>query len=140
MLFISSALIVGLIVSVSGFSLKSGNSFRVSNRKGCGTRSLTCSMDILAGLSIAAALNTAPLQMNPITSFPIAATEVREGLYKDYTVEVDTTKKDDIRSTYKTAEQTEDSKDKYWAILGVLLFGSFVIPMVQYYWYVAEED
>eukprot|EP00607_Mallomonas_marina_P004649 CAMPEP_0182427178 /NCGR_PEP_ID=MMETSP1167-20130531/15246_1 /TAXON_ID=2988 /ORGANISM="Mallomonas Sp, Strain CCMP3275" /LENGTH=97 /DNA_ID=CAMNT_0024609193 /DNA_START=222 /DNA_END=515 /DNA_ORIENTATION=- len=97
-------------------------------------------MDILAGLSIAAALNTAPLQMNPITSFPIAATEVREGLYKDYTVEVDTTKKDDIRSTYKTAEQTEDSKDKYWAILGVLLFGSFVIPMVQYYWYVAEED
>lgn len=29
---------------------------------------------------------------------------------------------------------------QYWALFAVLVFGSFVIPMVQYYWYVAEED
>ncbi len=29
---------------------------------------------------------------------------------------------------------------QYWALFGVLLAGSFIIPMVQYYWYVAEED
>lgn len=29
---------------------------------------------------------------------------------------------------------------QYWAIFAVLVAGSFIIPMAQYYWYVAEED
>ena len=75
------------------------------------------------------------------SSMTLAKAEKVQGMYKEYEVDI----KDDsyldknIRG-YKTAEETDDSKTKYWAILGVLLFGSFVIPMVQYYWYVAEED
>lgn len=37
-----------------------------------------------------------------------------------------------------TAEATEGNKNKYVAILTVLLIGSAVIPMVQYYWYGAS--
>lgn len=37
-----------------------------------------------------------------------------------------------------TSEATEGNKNKYVAILTVLLIGSAVIPMVQYYWYVAS--
>lgn len=38
-----------------------------------------------------------------------------------------------------TAEATEGNKSKYVTILTVLLIGSAVIPMVQYYWYVKDE-
>lgn len=96
----------------------------------------------LIGLSIALQLNTASMN-SPLTSrsMPVAATEVRQGLYKEYTVEkVDDRFKDANTKTYKTADETEDNKTKYWAILGVLLAGSFIIPMVQYYWYVADDD
>jgi len=72
---------------------------------------------------------------------PVAVTEVKQGMYKEYTVEkVDDSALDEFRRGYKTAEETDDSKTKYWTILAVLVFGSFAIPMVQYYWYVAEED
>jgi hypothetical protein len=29
---------------------------------------------------------------------------------------------------------------KYTALLGVLVVGSFVIPMAQYFWYVRDDD
>jgi hypothetical protein len=47
---------------------------------------------------------------------------------------------DNAKSGFKTAEETGESKSKYWTILAVLVAGSFIIPMVQYYWYIAEED
>jgi hypothetical protein len=72
---------------------------------------------------------------------PIAASETKQGMYKEYTVETrDDKYLDEIKRGYKTAQETDDSKDKYWVILAVLVAGSFIIPMVQYYWYVAEED
>lgn len=72
---------------------------------------------------------------------PIAALETKQGMYKEYTVEkVDDSQLDKNIKAYKTAEETEESKTKYWAILGVLIAGSFIIPMAQYYWYVADED
>lgn len=49
-------------------------------------------------------------------------------------------KLDDPSSNFKTADQTEEGKGKYWTIFAVLLFGSFFIPMAQYYMYVDEED
>ena len=53
---------------------------------------------------------------------------------------IHSTQLDTVKRNYKTAEETDDSKGKYWVILGVLLFGSFTIPMIQYYWYVADDD
>lgn len=75
------------------------------------------------------------------SSMAVAVTETKQGMYREYTIE----RKDDSFldknvKTYKTAEETEDSKSKYWAILAVLLAGSFIIPMVQYYWYVADDE
>ena len=71
----------------------------------------------------------------------MAKVETKQGMFRDYTVETtDDSYLDVVKRGYKTADETEDSKGKYWAILGVLLFGSFSIPMAQYYWYIAEED
>ena len=74
---------------------------------------------------------------------------------------------DDARGTFKTVKETKKGKNKYVAVrrtnilhllkhpslvskcssicvtagqvLGVLLIGSFVIPMLQYFWYVRED-
>ena len=111
---------------------------------------MTAIFDGLAALSLSQHLNSASLNTNLMTSrsdlmtsrsFPVAAKETVQGMYKEYTVDrVDDSALDEVRRGYKTAEETDDSKTKYWAILAVLVFGSFAIPMVQYYWYVAEED
>ena len=92
-------------------------------------------------MGIAAALNTQSASPAFLSrSFQVAKVETKQGMYKEYTVDItDDSALDDARSTFKTAEQTDESKNKYWAIFAVLLFGSFVIPMAQYYWYVADE-
>lgn len=73
--------------------------------------------------------------MNPTymrQSFPVSVVETKQGMYKEYTVErVDDSALDQFRRGYKTAEETEEGKNKYWAILAVLVAGSFVIPMVR---------
>lgn len=43
-------------------------------------------------------------------------------------------------STFKKKEDTEEGRDKYVSVLAVLLAGSFIIPMVQYWWYVRDDD
>ena len=104
---------------------------------------MTALLDGLASMGLAAQLNHASVDSSMFSgrSFPVAVTETKQGMYKEYTVDrVDDSALDRNVKGYKTAEETDDSKNKYWAILGVLIFGSFVIPMVQYYWYVAEED
>lgn len=104
---------------------------------------MTAVFDGLAGIGFAHQLNSASINpaMLSSRSFPVAVTETVQGMYKEYTVDrIDDSALDEVRRGYKTAEETDDSKSKYWAILGVLTVGSFVIPMVQYYWYVAEED
>lgn len=96
----------------------------------------------LAELALASKLSiSTPMKLNNMNTLPIAKTVTKEGMYGSYTVDiVDDSKLDQVKRSYKTAEETEDSKQKYWIVLGVLLFGSFTIPMVQYYWYVADED
>eukprot|EP01038_Epipyxis_sp_PR26KG_P016457 gene16457-22443_t len=110
-----------------------------------GVKELRAVLDVFAGLSLANQLNSA--QLNPSylsgssSSMTVAVLETKQGLYKEYTVEkVDDSALDEFKRGYKTAEETDESKNKYWAILAVLIGGSFVIPMVQYYWYVADED
>ncbi|KAJ1406430.1 hypothetical protein B484DRAFT_456826 [Ochromonadaceae sp. CCMP2298] len=94
-------------------------------------------------MAIANQLNSAPMHRNFLSSssMPVAVAVTQQGMYKEYTVDkIDDSALDQIKRSYKTAEETDDSKNKYWTILAVLVGGSFIIPMVQYYWYVAEED
>jgi hypothetical protein len=135
---------------------------------------MTAFMDVLAGLSVAAQLHSAPLNPSPAAfatqSMMLAKEELRSGMYKEYTVDVpeQSNTLDDVRKGYKTAAETDEGKTKvrlifppppphlqrslraphvspppafaqYWAIFAVLVAGSFIIPMAQYYWYVAEE-
>lgn len=46
---------------------------------------------------------------------------------------------DNAASTFKSAKATAKGKNKYVGVLGVLIVGSFVIPMLQYFWYVRED-
>ena len=50
---------------------------------------------------------------NRMSSLTVAVTETKQGLYKEYVVDkVDDRYLDDARSTYKTADQTEENKTK----------------------------
>ena len=69
----------------------------------------------------------------------VAEKVVREGLYKDYEVDL-IQEVDDARSTFKEAKETKSKKGKYTALLAVLVMGSFIIPMAQYFWYVKDDD
>jgi len=54
-------------------------------------------------------------------------------------VEVKEQAVDNAASTFKSAKATAKGKNKYVGVLGVLIVGSFVIPMLQYFWYVRED-
>ncbi|KAL9183652.1 hypothetical protein ACHAXT_004508 [Thalassiosira profunda] len=70
----------------------------------------------------------------------VAERVTREGLYKEYDVDVGDQVFDDARSTYKSAKETKGKKGKYTALIAVLVVGSFIIPMAQYFWYVRDDD
>jgi len=76
----------------------------------------------------------------PTSTIAKTRTITREGLYGDYTVEIvdEPNPADDARSTFKSRAQTKKGKNKYLGLFVVLLFGSFVIPMMQYFWYVRD--
>jgi len=106
--------------------------------------------------------------MTPIFSSSNVISEkvVREGLYGEYEVDL-TQQYDDARSTYKSAKETKSKKGtlisrdsgsltchaltthrgmilyitgKYTAILAILIVGSFIVPMAQYWWYVKDDN
>merc|ERR1712157_159385 len=83
----------------------------------------------------------ATTMMSPFESSSTTISEkvTRSGLYKDYEVDIEQ-QVDDARSTFKGKGETKKKKGKYTALLGVLVFGSFVIPMAQYFWYVRDDD
>lgn len=72
----------------------------------------------------------------------IAEKVVREGMYKEYEIDVESTTQsvDKADSTFKSAKETKSKKGKYTALLAVLIVGSFIIPMAQYFWYVRDDD
>merc|ERR1719354_424446 len=70
----------------------------------------------------------------------VAEKVVKEGLYRDYEIDVTEATTDDARSTFKSAKETKSKKGKYTALLAILVVGSFIIPMAQYFWYVRDDD
>jgi hypothetical protein len=100
------------------------------------------------------------------SSTMVAEKVIREGVYGEYSVDVQPQKYDDARSTYKSATETKSKKGKltysiitlslfdkltfshcfllrqgkYTALLAILIVGSFIIPMAQYFWYVRDDD
>jgi len=70
----------------------------------------------------------------------VAVKETREGVYGSYEVDVAPQSYDDARSTFKPAKEVKSKKGKYTALIAVLVVGSFIIPMAQYFWYVKDDD
>merc|ERR1712127_834171 len=70
----------------------------------------------------------------------VAERVTREGIYGEYDVDLGEQTYDDARSTYKSAKETKTKKGKYTALIAVLVVGSFIIPMAQYFWYVRDDD
>lgn len=73
--------------------------------------------DALAGLTIAAQLNSASISRAPTSfmsqSMAIAKVETRQGMYKEYSVDVTEDKSlDEGKRGYKTAAETDESKNK----------------------------
>merc|ERR1712127_59723 len=80
-----------------------------------------------------------PAFVNSASSITLSEKVTRSGMYEDYTIDIEQ-QVDDARSTYKPAKETKSKKGKYTAIIGVLVMGSFVIPMGQYFWYVRDDN
>eukprot|EP00536_Pseudo-nitzschia_multiseries_P002913 jgi/Psemu1/284060/fgenesh1_pg.41_\ len=104
-------------------------------------------VNTMAAIAIGSSVLSTPviadaMDMQPVfsTTNIVARTEVREGLYQEYEVEVEDQTLDDARSTFKSAKETKSKKGKYTAILAILVVGSFIIPMAQYFWYVRDDD
>mmetsp|Transcript_17769 Transcript_17769/g.25977 ORF Transcript_17769/g.25977 Transcript_17769/m.25977 type:complete len:172 (-) Transcript_17769:254-769(-) len=70
----------------------------------------------------------------------VAVSETRQGVYKEYDVDVTPQQLDSAESSFKSAKETKSKKGKYTALLAVLVVGSFIIPMAQYFWYVRDDD
>lgn len=81
-----------------------------------------------------------PTAANFGSSNIIAEKVVREGIYRDYEIDVTPQQVDSAESTFKSAKETKSKKGKYTALLAVLIVGSFIIPMAQYFWYVRDDD
>ena len=78
---------------------------------------MTAMMDVFAGLSLAAQLQSSSPMTQPSRymsqSMQIAKVETKQGMFKEYSVETtDDTSLDEIRRSYKTAEETDDGKTK----------------------------
>jgi hypothetical protein len=79
---------------------------------------MTAVFDVIAGLALAAQLNSAPINSQPkflSHSMSVAVTETRQGMYKEYSVDVPDAKDtvmDDVRRSYKSADETEEGKTK----------------------------
>ena len=74
-----------------------------------------------------------------LTPPPPPTQVTREGVYGTYDVDLVQTY-DNADSTFKSKVETKSKKGKYTALLGVLVMGSFIIPMAQYFWYVKDDD
>eukprot|EP00584_Thalassiosira_punctigera_P003964 CAMPEP_0172547838 /NCGR_PEP_ID=MMETSP1067-20121228/17276_1 /TAXON_ID=265564 ORGANISM="Thalassiosira punctigera, Strain Tpunct2005C2" /NCGR_SAMPLE_ID=MMETSP1067 /ASSEMBLY_ACC=CAM_ASM_000444 /LENGTH=172 /DNA_ID=CAMNT_0013334985 /DNA_START=41 /DNA_END=559 /DNA_ORIENTATION=+ len=103
----------------------------------------------MAAASIASALVVGPMAdaIDVVADAPsfgssslVAERVTREGLYREYDVDLGDQTYDDAKSTYKSAKETKTKKGKYTALIAVLVVGSFIIPMAQYFWYVRDDD
>ena len=84
-------------------------------RKANGARSMTAVFDAIAGMALAAKLQTSSINPTALTSrsMPVAVVETKQGMYKEYTVDIkDDSALDVVKRNFKTAEETDDSKTK----------------------------
>ena len=102
-------------------------------RKVNGARSMTAVFDALAGMALATKLQTSAINPSALTSrsMPVAVVETRQGMYKDYTVDIkDDSALDKVKRNYKTAEETDDSKSKvisYLSYILIFIFNNIVL-------------
>merc|ERR1719223_1409364 len=97
----------------------------------------TLASNVFLGAAPPAEAATAP---SFSTTNIVAVKESREGLYGSYEVDVTEQSYDDARSTFKPAKEVKSKKGKYTALIAILVVGSFIIPMAQYFWYVKDDD
>mmetsp|Transcript_169 Transcript_169/g.191 ORF Transcript_169/g.191 Transcript_169/m.191 type:complete len:174 (+) Transcript_169:154-675(+) len=119
-----------------------------TNSKSSGLMDLKkAAVNTMAAIAIGSTILTTPivadaLEIQPFfssTNVVLAEKQTRQGVYEEYTVDI-TQEYDDARSTFKSAKETKSNKGKYTAILAILVVGSFIIPMGQYFWYVRDDD
>jgi hypothetical protein len=102
-------------------------------------------MNTMAAIAIGSSVLSTPIaadavDMSVFSSTNIVAEKVtKQGLYNEYEADVQQ-EYDNARSTFKSAKETKSKKGKYTAILAILVVGSFIIPMGQYFWYVRDDD
>lgn len=92
------------------------NDCTLCESKSLGTRK------IFLGFALANQLNGASVNTHSIfpTTNVVSVTETKQGLYKEYTVEkIDSSALDEVRRSYKTADETEESKDKVMTLTTV---------------------
>lgn len=78
---------------------------------------MTAVFDVIAGLALATQLNSAPINIQPSFmshSMSVAVVETRQGMYKEYSVDIPKTQTDmdDVRRSFKTADETDEGKTK----------------------------
>lgn len=104
-------LVLLLLEVVSAFRPIVNNQIRKVN----GARSMTAVFDAIAGMALAAKLQTSTINPTALQSrsMSVAAAETKQGMYKEYTVDIkDDSALDKVQRNYKTAEETDDSKTK----------------------------
>ncbi|CBN73992.1 conserved unknown protein [Ectocarpus siliculosus] len=149
----SSGLVLGLVGCSQAFVTPpvTGLGGRVSAGRSAASASgprMMLPMAPFAGAAVAHLIGSNPINPEHLVSAKsqpthlVAYKETREGLYGPYEVEVQerAPETDFGISTFKKKEETEEGRDKYTSVLAVLLAGSFVIPMVQYWWYIRDDD
>jgi len=100
-------------------------------------------MNTMAAIAIGSSVLSTPVVADAIDMPLFSSTNVvsvtKQGLYQDYEASVEQ-EYDNAKSTFKSAKETKSKKGKYTAILAILVVGSFIIPMGQYFWYVRDDD
>ena len=130
---LSSLLVLLLLPLTSSFNLPTPLPFLA---KTGATAALITALTVPSLSTPAPAFASPSSMMAPIT---VAEQVTRQGVYKDYTAETDQVY-DNAASTFKPKAETKKKKGKYTAFIGVLVVGSFVIPMAQYFWYVKDDS
>jgi hypothetical protein len=142
-----SSILLSIVLLFSGASALAPN--KVHHVKKPAFNSKRVAFNGMAVASLASALVVGPMAdaVEMVAAPPsfgssslIAERVTREGLYREYDVDLGDQEFDDARSTYKSAKETKTKKGKYTALIAVLVVGSFIIPMAQYFWYVRDDD
>eukprot|EP01031_Cornospumella_fuschlensis_P024482 gene24482-29591_t len=118
MLAITGFIVLASLLTCEAFRMHSGY---LKQKPRAGVQSLSAMLDVMAGAALALHLSTSPISAPPThhfpltSSLPVAVIETRQGIYKEYTVEKSDSNAaalDNVSRGYKTAEETEESKNK----------------------------